>query len=80
MTDATSKPRLKLINGQPMPTTKLGLARLKFGREFAHQPSANFLRNPEHVLTRWGRSADYFNLSPNKPRPNSCSIHLKARK
>lgn len=80
MTDATSKPRFKLVQGQPMPATKLGMARLKFGRDFAHQPEGNFLRNPEHVLTRWGRSADYFNCDPHKARPAGTQPHYKARK
>ena len=80
MTDLANKPRLKLINGQPMPATKLGMAELKFGRPFAHRSGTNFLRQAEHVLNRWARRADYYNLSPNLIRPASCTLHFKESK
>ena len=80
MIEASSKPRLKLINGQPMPATKLVAAQMKFGRPFAHQSGTNFLRQAEPVLNRWARKADYFNLSPNLMRPVACALHFKVRK
>ena len=80
MTDARNKPHLKLIDGQPMPATKLDAAELKFGRPFAHSKGTNFLRQAEPVLNRWARRADYFNLSPNLIRPSACALHFKASK
>lgn len=74
------KPRLKLVDGQPMPTSKLELARLRFGRPFAHEQGTSFLRHPENVLTRWGRRADYWNLDPHKSRPVVASCHYKDEK
>ncbi len=69
------KPRLKLVDGQPMPATKLEAARLRFGRPFAHEQQTSFLRHPEPVLTRWGRDADYWNVDPHKPRPAAAQCH-----
>ena len=80
MTDAANKPRLKLVNGKPMPATKLAAAEIKFGRPFAHMRGTNFLRQAEPVLNRWARRADYFNLSPNLVRPQACALHFKDRK
>ena len=76
MTDSAHKPRLKLINGEPMPATKLDAARLKFGRNFAHERGTNFLRHPEPVLNRWKRGADYYNLDPHKQRPVWATCYL----
>lgn len=77
MTESANKPRLKLVNGEPMPLTKLGMARLRFGRPFAHEPGTSFLRHPEPVLTRWSKRADYFNADPHKARPASLVCKFK---
>lgn len=77
MTDSANKPRLKLINGQPMPATKIGMARLKFGRPFAHEAGTSFLRHPELCLSRWARRADYFNYDPHKTRPANLVCNFK---
>ncbi len=73
----TIKPHLKLIDGQPLPADKLSQARLRFGRAFAHEAGANYLRHPEPVLSRWSRRADYWNLDPHKSRPVLATCHYK---
>lgn len=77
----SSRPRLKLVDGKPVEvgTSKVDIARRRFGRLFGHEQGGNFLRHPEHVLSRWSRRADYWNLNPHLPRPPACTLHFKER-
>lgn len=79
-----TKPRFRLIAHKFVPmaegTSPVDLARTKFGRGFSFEAGGNFLRQPEHCLSRWSRRADYFNLNPNLPRPPACACHFKERK
>ena len=72
-----NKPRLRIVDGQPVPMSPLHRARAKFGRPFCYEQGSNYLRNPEPVLSRWARRADYYNLDPHQPRPAWASLHFK---
>ena len=78
----TAKPHLRIIAGRPVRVDadpRIAAARQRFGRNFAHESGANFLRHPELVLSRWSRRADYWNLNPNLPRPQACTLHFAKR-